>query len=320
MKDSAERKVTAPSLLQMKQEGARITMLTAYDANTAQLLDQAGVDVLLVGDSVGMVFQGQSNTLAVTIDHIIYHARAVVRGCRRAHVVGDMPFMSYQASLEEGVRNAGRILKESGAEAVKLEGGSSQVALVQRLSSVGIPVMGHIGLTPQSVHAMGGYKVQGRRRDQVKQLIEDALALQAAGAYSLVLEGIPREVASQITTCLDIPTIGIGAGPNCDGQVLVINDLLGMNQDFAPKFVKRYENLAERITVAVKHYVTEVRAGVFPAEEHCFKGEKKASGRKLQPSATGDDQPDASTTQVDAAEPGELAETIPLYPGVRRRK
>jgi 3-methyl-2-oxobutanoate hydroxymethyltransferase len=306
MAKSSARKVTVPSLLRMKRDGERITMLTAYDAIMARLLDQAGIDVLLVGDSLGMVVQGAENTLGVTLEDVIYHTRAVVRGTDRAHVVGDMPFMSYQASVEEGVRNAGRLIKEGGAESVKLEGGARQAELVSCCTEVGIPVMGHIGLTPQSIHTMGGYKVQGRKRDQAKKLVEDALALQQAGAYALVLEGIPQEVSRQISECIEIPTIGIGAGPDCDGQVLVITDLLGMDEDFAPKFVKRYDNLGRRIGQAVSTYVREVRGGVFPAEEHSFSRAKK----KDTPKANVDSQEDDKT---------ELAETIPLYPGVRRK-
>lgn len=300
------KKVTVPSLLRMKRVGERITMLTAYDAIFARLLDQAGVDILLVGDSLGMVVQGAENTLGVTLDDIIYHTRAVVRGTDHAHVVGDMPFMSYQASVEEGVRNAGRLIKEGGAESVKLEGGARQAELVSRCTEVGIPVMGHIGLTPQSIHTMGGYKVQGRKRDQAKTLVEDALALQQAGAYALVLEGIPMEVSRQITECIEIPTIGIGAGPDCDGQVLVITDLLGMDENFAPKFVKRYDNLGRRVGQAVATYVREVRAGVFPTEEHSFSRNKKKDAPKSSAESQEDDR-------------SELAETIPLYPGVRRK-
>ena len=209
-------KVTVPTLQKKKKDGQPITMLTAYDATFARLLDDSGIDVLLVGDSLGMVIQGQPNTLSVTVDDIVYHSRAVVRATRRAHVVADMPFMSYQTSLEEGLRNAGRLIKEGGAEAVKLEGGRRHVDLVRRLTEVGIPVMGHIGLTPQSIHSMGGYKIQGRKAAQARRLVEDALALQDAGIYSLVLEGIPQEVAQQISEVLAVPTIGIGAGPYCD--------------------------------------------------------------------------------------------------------
>lgn len=266
-------KVTVQTLAKQKAERRKIAMVTAYDATFARLVDQAGVDVILVGDSAGMVVQGRSHTLPVTMDEMIYHCRAVVRGAERAQVVGDLPFMSYQASLEEGLRNAGRLVKEGGAQAVKLEGGAEHAELVARLTKIGIPVMGHIGLTPQSVHAMGGFRVQGRSTAQAAQLTADARALEEAGCYALVLEGMPRDLAAEITAASTIPTIGIGAGAGCDGQVLVIYDLLGMNESFRPKFVKRYDNLAVRIRTAVETYVTEVRAGQFPDEEHSFSKE-----------------------------------------------
>jgi 3-methyl-2-oxobutanoate hydroxymethyltransferase len=274
-------KVTVPSLQRMKRDGKRITMLTAYDATFARLLDGCGVDILLVGDSLGMVIQGHDNTLAVTLDHVIYHTQAVMRGTEHAHVVADMPFMSYQASLEDGLHSAGRLIKEGGAEAVKLEGGVRHADLVRRLTEVGIPVMGHIGLTPQSVHAMGGYRIQGRDHETAGQLIEDAVALEEAGIYSLVLEGIPQEVAAEITAQLAVPTIGIGAGPRCDGQVLVIYDLLGMDDAFKPKFLKHYENLAETIRGAVGTYLDEVREGAFPGPEHSF-SQKKAQRARVK--------------------------------------
>jgi 3-methyl-2-oxobutanoate hydroxymethyltransferase len=302
-------KVTAPSLVQMKKEGELVTMLTAYDATFARLLDAAGVDVLLVGDSLGMVIQGHASTLPVTLDHVIYHTQAVVRGSSRAHIVADLPFMSYQASVEEGMRSAGRLVKEGGAEAVKLEGGQRHAELVHRLTEIGVPVMGHIGLTPQSIHSMGGYKVQGRSREQGRALVADAIALQEAGVYALVLEGIPSEVSAEITALLDVPTIGIGAGPECDGQVLVIYDLLGMNDTFSPRFVKRYDTLASRIRDATTRYIDEVRRGVFPAPEHSFsrtrspRASKTAESKALPP----------------AEEKSELAEAIPLYPGIQRR-
>lgn len=266
----AVSKVTIQTLRKMKAERRKIAMVTAYDATFARLVDQAGVDVILVGDSAGMVVSGATNTLPVTMDEMIYHVRAVARGTERAQVVGDMPFMSYQVSLEEGIRNAGRLIKEGGAEAVKLEGGAEYAELAHRLSRIGIPVMGHIGLTPQSLHQMGGFKVQGREETQAQKIVADAVALEQAGCYAIVLEGIPRELAAEITAKVAIPTIGIGAGVDCDGQVLVIYDLLGMNEAFRPKFVKRYENLAVRIRTAVEEYVTEVRSGVFPDEEHSF--------------------------------------------------
>jgi 3-methyl-2-oxobutanoate hydroxymethyltransferase len=263
-------KVTIQTLRRMKSEGRKIAMITAYDASFARLLDQAGVDVILVGDSLGMVVQGGANTLPVTMDEMIYHCRSVVRGAEHAQVVGDMPFMSYQASLEDGIRNAGRLVKEGGAEAVKLEGGADYAELAARLVRIGIPVMGHIGLTPQSFHQLGGFKVQGRDSAGAQKLLDDAVALDQAGCYAIVLEGIPRELAGEITKKVGCPTIGIGAGLDCDGQVLVIYDLLGMNEEFRPKFVKRYDNLAVRIRTAVEEYVTEVRMGVFPDEDHSF--------------------------------------------------
>lgn len=272
---TSRKKVTAPGIVRMKHRGQRITMLTAYDATFARLLDACDVDILLVGDSLGMVIQGLENTLPVTVDEVIYHTRAVARGASRAQLVADMPFMSYQDSVEEGLRNAGRLIKEGGAEAVKLEGGLRHADLVQRLTEVGIPVMGHIGLTPQSIHAMGGYKVQGKQEVQARRLVEDAEALEQAGIYSLVLEGVPQEVAHQITCTVSVPTIGIGAGPHCDGQVLVIYDLLGMDPDFCPKFLKKYENFGERIREAVGRYTDEVRRGIFPGPEHSVSAPKR---------------------------------------------
>jgi 3-methyl-2-oxobutanoate hydroxymethyltransferase len=270
MKSSGITKVTVNTLAKMKAEHRKISMLTAYDASFARLIDQAGADVILVGDSLGMVVQGGGNTLPVTMDEMIYHCRSVARGTERAQVVGDMPFMSYQVSVEEGIRNAGRLVKEGGAEAIKLEGGADYAELASRLVKIGIPVMGHIGLTPQSLHAMGGFKVQGRSATQAKKILDDARALEQAGCYAIVLEGIPRELAGEITSALSIPTIGIGAGVSCDGQVLVIYDLLGMNEEFRPKFVKRYDNLAVRIRTAVEQYITEVRNEQFPDDEHSF--------------------------------------------------
>lgn len=269
-------KVTIQTLRKMKQAGERIGMLTCYDATFARLLDGAGADVLLVGDSLGNVIQGEKTTLPVTVDQIIYHSRAVCRATSRAHVVGDMPFMSYQASVDEAVKNAGRLVAEGSAEAVKLEGGAEFGDVIRKIVRAGIPVMGHIGLTPQSVHRMGGYVIQGRDEKKAARLLEDALALEAAGCYSLVLEGIPATVADTITSKLSIPTIGIGAGPRCDGQVLVIYDLLGMDPAFSPKFVKRYAQLHEVIGGAVGRYLDEVKTGAFPAEEHSFRMTAKA--------------------------------------------
>jgi 3-methyl-2-oxobutanoate hydroxymethyltransferase len=267
---AASSKLTIQALRKMKEDGDRIAMLTAYDATFARLFDQAGIDILLVGDSVGMVVGGESNTLPVTMDEMIYHCRAVARSAQRAHVVGDMPFMSYQVSVEEGVRNAGRLVKEGGVESVKLEGGAEYAELAHRLSRIGIPVMGHIGLTPQSVHTMGGFKVQGRDALGAQKILDDARALEQAGCFALVLEGIPRDLARKITESVTIPTIGIGAGVDCDGQVLVCYDLLGLNDQFRPRFVKRYDQLAVHVRNAVSEYVGEVKDALFPTEEYSF--------------------------------------------------
>jgi 3-methyl-2-oxobutanoate hydroxymethyltransferase len=267
MKDS---KVTVRSLQEMKRAGERIAMVTAYDATMARLVEAGGVDVVLVGDSVGMVVQGQDNTLPVTLDEMIYHCRSVSRVLRRPHLVGDMPFMSYQTGPEEAMRSAGRLLKEGGCASVKLEGGEEMAETVARLVAVGIPVMGHVGLTPQSVHAMGGFRVQGKDDVGAERILNGARALRDAGAYSIVLEGIPLTLAARITADLDIPTIGIGAGPHCDGQVLVFHDLLGLFDDFRPKFVKRYAELGQAARDAIADYVREVRAGEFPTREHSF--------------------------------------------------
>jgi 3-methyl-2-oxobutanoate hydroxymethyltransferase len=263
-------KVTVPGITAMKEQGKKITMLTAYDTPFARILDQAGVDILLVGDSVGSVVAGYPNTLPVTIDEMIYHTRAVVRGAERSLVVIDMPFMSYQISTEDAKRNAGRMIKESGAEAVKLEGGFNMKETMEAIVAIDIPVMGHIGLTPQSVHQMGGFKVQGKVEEQKQKIMADAVAVEEAGAFSVVLECIPTELAQEITEQLSIPTIGIGAGVHCDGQVLVIHDLLGLLGDFRPKFVKSYVDLRTVISQAVEEYMDEVRKGKFPTEEHSF--------------------------------------------------
>jgi 3-methyl-2-oxobutanoate hydroxymethyltransferase len=264
------QKITVPSIKAMKDRGEKITMLTAYDTPFARILDEAGVDILLVGDSVGSVVAGYPNTLPVTIAEMIYHTKAVVRGVARALVVIDMPFMSYQISREDAKRNAGRMIKESGAEAVKLEGGVNMKGVIEAICAIDIPVMGHIGLTPQSVHQMGGYKVQGKVEEQKRKIMEDAVAVEEAGAFALVMECIPTELATEITARLSIPTIGIGAGINCDGQVLVIHDVLGLLGGFRPKFVKGYVDLRAIISQAVKEYMDEVRNGKFPAEEQSF--------------------------------------------------
>jgi 3-methyl-2-oxobutanoate hydroxymethyltransferase len=264
-------KVTVPHIVKQKLRGEKITCLTAYDYSFARILDAAGVDILLVGDSVGCVFQGESNTLPVTLDDMVYHTRAVVRGRKRALVVSDMPFLSYQVSKEQAVRNAGRLVQRGGAEAVKLEGGLWMQSTIEAIVRLGVPVMGHVGLTPQSIHRFGGYKVQGKEKNQREVILRDASAVQEAGAFAIVLEGIPMDLAGEITERLTIPTIGIGAGGRCDGQVLVLNDLLGLFDDFTPKFVKRYADLKEITTHAVKSFIGDVREGKFPAEEHSFR-------------------------------------------------
>ncbi len=264
------KKVTAPELRARKHKGPKIAMITAYDATMARLFDEAGADALLVGDSLGMVVQGQADTLSVTVDEICYHGRAVARGATQAHLVGDMPFMSYQISPEEGLRNAGHMMKTGAFEAVKLEGGVEVAETVRRIVAAGIPVMGHVGLTPQSVHAMGGFRVQGKTVDDAARILADARALEQAGAYALVLEGIPSDLAERITAAIEIPTIGIGAGPGCDGQVLVCYDLLGMFRSIRPKFVKRYGEFGDSIVAASKAYIDELRSGVFPGPEYSF--------------------------------------------------
>ena len=266
-----KNQVTIHSLKKLKSAGQKICMVTAYDATFARLLDEAGADVLLVGDSVGMVVQGNDSTLPVTMDQMVNHSRAVTRGAKRAHVVGDLPFMSYQNSVEEAVRNAGRLVSEGGVGSVKLEGGAEFADVISRIVRASIPVMGHLGLTPQSIHKMGGYVVQGRDEDTARKILDDAVALEQAGCYALVLEGVPLERARAITARLDIPTIGIGAGKHCDGQVLVCYDLLGLNPHFKPKFVKHYAMLANDVDGAAKAFFDEVRAGTFPDEEHSFR-------------------------------------------------
>ena len=260
---------TINDLAQWKREGRRFPMLTAYDFPTAQILDEAGIPVLLVGDSVANNVLGYETTLPVTMDEMLHHARAVSRGAKEALLVGDMPFLSYQTSVEEAMRNAGRFLKEGGMHAVKIEG--PRFELTETLVASGIPVMGHLGLTPQSVHAMGGYRVQAKTDEAAERLLAGALQLDKSGIFSLVLECIPSEVARRVTESVSVPTIGIGAGPHCDGQVLVINDMLGIGGGRYPKFVKTYANLREEITRAVRTFASEVEAGTFPDEEHSYK-------------------------------------------------
>ena len=264
------RSVTTHDLLAMKERGERIVVLTCYDALFARLLDAAGVDLLLVGDSVNQVLAGAETTLSATLGQMIYHTKIVRRGAARAMVVCDMPFLTYQVSAHEAIRNCGRVMQETDCHGVKLEGGAAMAETVRALVDVGIPVMGHLGLTPQSVHALGGYRVQGRDEKTAERLKADAKALEQAGAFSIVLELIPAPLASQITKSLTIPTIGIGAGPACDGQVLVLPDMLGLNDRFNAKFVKRYAALAEDVREAVKLYAAEVREGRYPGPEHSF--------------------------------------------------
>jgi 3-methyl-2-oxobutanoate hydroxymethyltransferase len=269
-------KVTVPELRARKTRGPKIAMVTAYDATMAKLLEAGGADVLLVGDSLGMVVQGLANTLPVTLDEICYHGRAVARAAVRAHVMGDLPFLSYQASPEQAVMAGGKLLKEGGCESVKLEGGRYFAEHVRRMVAASIPVMAHIGLTPQSVHAMGGFRVQGRGAEAAEALLEDAKIMAEAGAFGLLLEGIPSELAARITASVSIPTVGIGAGPSCDGQVLVCYDFLGMYPDLRPRFVKRFGEVGEAIVEATRAYVAEVQGGAFPTEAHSFGSGPKA--------------------------------------------
>ncbi len=264
------KKFTVKSFQEAKNNNQKITMLTAYDYSMAKMVDEAGVDAILIGDSLGMVFQGLDSTLPVTIDDIIYHTRAVVRGAKRALIVSDMPFMSYHVSVEDAVRNAGRLVKEGGAHAVKLEGGTKYADVIEAIVDAQIPVMGHIGLTPQSVNAFGGFKVQGKDEAAARQIIEDAKAIEKAGVFAITLEGIPAKLAKLVTEAVSVPTIGIGAGKDCDGQVLVINDMLGMFSDFVPKFVKQYAKLNVDINAALKSYIEEVASGDFPTDKHTF--------------------------------------------------
>lgn len=262
------KKVTIQTLLEKKRRGEVITMLTAYDYPTALAVDQAGIDSILVGDSLGMVVLGYQNTLPVTMDDMLHHCRAVARGAKYALLIGDMPFMSYQVSVEQAVSNAGRFLQEAGMDAVKLEGGRERADAIRAIVAAGIPVMGHLGLTPQSVHQLGGFRAQGRTAAAARRLLEDALILQEAGCFSLVLESIPARLAALVSRRLEIPTIGIGAGVDCDGQVLVTHDLVGLFDRFTPRFVKRYANLHAEIARALAAYRDEATARLFPAAEH----------------------------------------------------
>ena len=283
-------KVTVPDLLQRKHQAAnsfakpnKITCLTAYDYPTARLVDEAGVDMILVGDSLGMVVLGHESTLPVTLEDMLHHTRAVKRGVKRALLVADMPFGSYHADTAESLRNAVRFVKEAGAEAVKIEGGERRLELIARLTEAEIPVMGHVGLTPQSLNALGGYRVQGKTPDAARQLIRDARAVEAAGAFAVVLEAVPRELAAQITGELRIPTIGIGAGPDCDGQVLVLHDLLGLTFSAFPKFARQYANIGEMISSAVREYCEDVRSGGFPSDGESYHVAQMAREEKEAP-------------------------------------
>ncbi len=267
---SAKKRRTIPDLLAMKAKGEKIAVLTAYDYPFARIMDQAGIDVILVGDSVGSVVAGYDNTLPVTMDEMVYHTRAVARSAAHALVVADMPFMSYQVDLAEARRNAGRLIKEGGAHAVKLEGGVHVAETIRTIVAMDVPVVGHIGLTPQSVHRMGGYRVQGREEAQANQLLADAKAVADAGACAIVLEGIPAKLAGRISAELTIPTIGIGAGVDCDGQVLVIHDILGLCEKYSPKFVKRFADVSGTIRQGIDDYIREVKEGSFPGPEHSF--------------------------------------------------
>lgn len=279
---AAPKKITVPDIRARKANGPPIAMVTAYDFTMARLFDEGGADMLLVGDSLGMVVQGHPTTLPVTVEEICYHGRAVARGARRAHVVGDMPFMSFQVSPVQALENAGRLMKDGAFESVKIEGGEEVAEHVRRIVAAGIPVMGHVGLTPQSVHAMGGFKVQGKGEDAAARLLRDAHALDEAGAYAIVLEAIPPDLAEEITAAVSVPTIGIGAGAGCDGQVLVCYDMLGMYPELRPKFAKRFSEVGEQIMAATRAYVDEVQARTFPGAEHSF---KPNGPRRAPPSA-----------------------------------
>lgn len=267
---STARKVTVPDL-RARKGAERITMVTAYDFTMARLVDEAGIDMILLGDSLGMVVQGRENTIPVTLDEICYHGRAVARGVARAHVVGDLPFMSYQVSPQQAVESAGKLMKDGAFESVKLEGGRDMAEHVLRIVRAGIPVVGHVGLTPQHVHALGGFKVQGRGDEAAERVIEDARSLESAGAFAIVLEAIPPDVAERVTQELSIPTIGIGAGAQCDGQVLVCTDLLGLSRGHQPKFAKRFAELGDAAVGALRAFADEVQRGTFPGAEHSYK-------------------------------------------------
>ncbi len=264
------QRVSTKTLNLMKREGKKIAALTAYDFITAKLLDEAGIDLILVGDSLGNVFQGNETTLPVTMDEMIYHTKAVAKGVTKAMLITDLPFMSYQLSIDEAFRNAGRILKETPAGGVKIEGGKRVADTIRKITENGIPVMGHLGLTPQSIHKFGSYKQRGTDEDEANEIIEDAKIIEEAGAFAVVLEKVPKELAKKVTESLSIPTIGIGAGPHCDGQILVTPDMLGLNKEFHPKFLRYYANLADVLNGAFKQYIDDVRDNTFPSVDESY--------------------------------------------------
>jgi 3-methyl-2-oxobutanoate hydroxymethyltransferase len=292
-------KRTVPHLRARKASGPPLAVVTAYDFTMARLADEAGVDIVLVGDSLGMVFQGLASTLPVTVDEVCYHGRAVARALAQAHLVGDMPFMSYQVSPVQAVENAGKLVKEGAYESVKLEGGEEVAEHVRRIVRAGIPVMGHVGLQPQSVHALGGYKVQGRSSESAARVLSGALALQEAGAYAVVLEAVPPDVARGVTSTLKVPTIGIGAGPHCDGQVLVCTDLLGMSRGHAPRFAKRYAELGDAVVDAMRRYVGEVQSGAFPGPEHAYSPNQVGEGEAPVPPTEAAKAPPTEAAKAD---------------------
>lgn len=269
-KNSRPEKVTTQTVVNMKGQGQKISMLTAYDFTMAGILDEAGIDVILVGDSASNVMAGHETTVPMTLEHMIYHTSCVVRGVKRALVIADLPFMSYQVTAKEALISSGRMMKEAGAHAVKMEGGTTITKTVKRIVDAGIPVMGHLGLTPQSIYKFGTYKVRAKEEQEANQLLEDAKALEQAGVFSIVLEKIPAPLAKKVTSSISIPTIGIGAGPDCDGQVLVTHDMLGLNKDFSPRFLRRYTDMHQQMTDAVSHYIKDVKQGDFPDESERY--------------------------------------------------
>ncbi len=268
--ENKRKKITVPAIIKMKQDGEKVSMLTAYDALMAEIIDMAGTDIILVGDSGGMVMGGKENTLSVTMDEMLFYTRSVSRGIQNALLVADMPFLSYQVSIEKAIENAGRFLQEACAEAVKIEGGAVMAKTISRLVAVGIPVMGHLGLTPQSMHQLGGFKLQGTKKPAAEILLHDARLLEEAGVFSIVLEKIPGKLAKEISESVSVPTIGIGAGAGCDGQVLVTQDMLGIFRKFKPKFVRRYAELGDAIEKACRNYIKDVKASNFPDENESY--------------------------------------------------